>query len=189
MSILTSILGGGDLIKEIGATVRQVIPNKEAQLNFDLKMAELADKADQRESELLQGQIDINEEEAKHMNVFVAGWRPFLGWVGGVSLAYTWIGAPLIQFGYAAAGYNIAMPALSADEIYPMIYAILGIGVMRTYEKTKGVATSIGGKILTPVKPVEGPVAVQSTADAVSPESVQEAATETPAKKKKEWFV
>ena len=94
MSILTNILGGGDLIREIGETVRQVIPNKEAQRNFDLKIAELADKAASRETELLKGQIDINKEEAKSLNVFVAGWRPFLGWTGGAALAYTWIVAP-----------------------------------------------------------------------------------------------
>lgn len=186
MSILTNILGGGDLIREIGETVRQVIPNKEAQRNFDLKIAELADKAASRETELLKGQIDINKEEAKSLNVFVAGWRPFLGWTGGAALAYTWIIAPLIQFGYAVAGYNINMPALGADEIYPMIYAILGIGVMRTYEKTKGVASSIRGNVYTPVKPTEGPVAVQSTNDPVSPESVQEATTEVP--KRRGWF-
>jgi hypothetical protein len=186
MSILTSILGGGDLIKEIGATVRQVLPNKEAQREFDLKIAELADKADQREQELNLGQIDVNKEEAKHSNIFVAGWRPAMGWVGAVTLAHTWIIAPTANWIAVLMGYSgDVVPALDADSSYPIILGMLGLGAQRSYEKGKGVATSIGGKIMVPVKPQEAPAAVQSTTNAVTPTSVQE---DNPKPKKKGWF-
>lgn len=168
MSILSTITGTspiGSIISEVGQTVREFIkdPDKQAQLDFQLK--ELADKAQARETALLQGQIDTNKEEAKNANLFVSGWRPFIGWICGGTLAYTWIVAPL-----GKAVFHLAeMPALSPDAVYPIVLGMLGLGVQRTWEKMNGVATSLGGKVLQPVekaevKPVENtdkPVEVQ----------------------------
>jgi hypothetical protein len=85
----------GDIIKEAGSIISEIIPDADKKMDIELKFAELADKADERESALLQGQIDVNKEEAKSANLFVAGWRPFIGWVCGAALAYTWIVSPL----------------------------------------------------------------------------------------------
>lgn len=191
MGVLSTILGGGDLIKEIGATVRQVLPNKEAQHEFDLKIAALADQADARENALNLGQIATNTEEAKNSNIFVAGWRPFIGWVCGGTLAWTWVLAPFINWGAHVAGYaGDWAPALDPQASYPIILGMLGLGAQRSYEKGKGVATSIGGKIMTPVLPSAVPVAVQSTVAPVTPTSVQEteAGNTTVETKKKGWF-
>lgn len=152
---LMSILTGGDLIKEIGATVRQVIPNPEAQREFDLKIAELADKADERENELLQGQIETNKVEASSSNLFVAGWRPAIGWIGAAALGWTWIVAPLVNWIASLAGAHVQPPALPADAIYPVILGMLGISASRTIEKMRGVATSVNGTVPQPVKPVD----------------------------------
>jgi Holin of 3TMs, for gene-transfer release len=160
---LMSILTGGDLIKEIGATVRQVLPNPQAQAEFDLKIAELADKADQRENELLRGQIETNKVEAASSNLFVAGWRPAIGWVGATALGWTWIVAPLVNWVAALLGMDVAPPALPAEAIYPVILGMLGISASRTIEKMRGVATSVGGSILQPVKPVDPNVTQQAT--------------------------
>jgi len=142
----------GDLIKEIGETAREFIPDADKKLELDHKFRELQDRVNEREHELLKGQIEINKEEAKNSNLFVAGWRPFIGWVSGGTLAYTWVGAPLLKWVADLTGHIVSMPAVSADDIMPVVLAMLGIGAMRTYEKTKGVATSIGGKILRPVE-------------------------------------
>lgn len=152
---LMSILTGGDLIKEIGATVRQVIPNPEDQREFDLKIAELADKADERDSELLQGQIETNKVEASSSNLFVAGWRPAIGWIGASALGWTWIVAPLLNWIASLLGANLAPPALPADSIYPVILGMLGIGTMRTVEKMRGVATSVGGTVPQPTRALD----------------------------------
>lgn len=135
-----------DLINEIGATVRQVLPNPEAQRDFDLKIMELAAKAEEQETQLALGQIDINKIEAGSANLFVAGWRPFIGWTGGVALGYTWILSPLIK---AIFGLD-ELPALDADAIWPIIAAMLGLGTMRSFEKSRGVATSVNGAVLAP---------------------------------------
>jgi hypothetical protein len=172
----------GDILREVGQTVRQVIPDPVKQREFDLKFAELADRADARDNELLQGQIEVNKTEAASANLFVAGWRPYIGWTGGVALGYTWIVAPLLKLGFDAAGIGVELPALDPNAIYPIILAMLGVGAMRTVEKLNGVATSVGGKVLTPVSKVPGPAPVQSTTPAVSPEEVEQP------KQRKKWF-
>jgi len=139
-----------DLITQIGAAVRQVLPNPEAQREFDLKIMELAAKAEENETQLALGQIDINKAEATHANLFVAGWRPFIGWVGGVALGYTWIVSPLLK---AMFGLD-ELPALDADQIWPIIAAMLGLGTMRSFEKSRGVATSVNGTTPVPRQPI-----------------------------------
>jgi len=152
MSIISNLLGGGDLIREIGQTVRQVLPDSGAQHDFDLKIAELADKADERETTLMQGQIEINKIEASSSNLFVAGWRPFIGWTGGFALAYTWILSPLLKWVADLSGHVVGLPALDPGAIYPIVVALLGVGTMRTVEKVNGVATSLNNKVLTPMR-------------------------------------
>jgi hypothetical protein len=139
-----------DLITQIGAAVRQVLPNPEAQREFDLKIMELAAKAEENETQLALGQIGINKAEATHANLFVAGWRPFIGWTGGVALGYTWIVAPLLQFAFRLFGNDVPLPALDPDAIWPIIAAMLGLGTMRSFEKSRGVATSVNGAVLAP---------------------------------------
>ena len=141
----------GDVIREIGSTVRQVLPDPRAQAEFDLKVAELADKADQRENALLLGQIETNKEEAKSANLFVAGWRPAIGWIGASALGWTWIAAPLVNWVATLFGAHVNPPSLSPDSIYPIILGMLGISASRTVEKLNGVATSVGGAVLKPL--------------------------------------
>ncbi len=133
----------GDLIREAGGVVRELIPDADKRMEIEVQLAELADRADEREAQLLLGQIEVNKAEAASGNAFVAGWRPFIGWVCGSALAYTWILAPVAKalFGLAE------LPVIAPDQIYPIVLAMLGIGGMRTYEKTKGVA---GGKLGVP---------------------------------------
>ena len=138
----------GEIVSEVGKTIRQVVPNPGATREHEIALRELDQKVDI-------AQIGVNTEEAKHANLFVAGWRPFIGWTGGVALGYTWIVAPLLQFAFAVFGNNVDLPALDPDSIWPIVAAMLGLGTMRSYEKGKGVATSVGGRVLTPQKPVD----------------------------------
>lgn len=85
------------------------------------------------------GQMKVNEAEANHRSVFVAGWRPFIGWVGGSALAMKFMILPIVEVLCDANGIDIVMPVISADELYPIILGMLGIGGFRTFEKTKNV--------------------------------------------------
>ena len=132
---LTSLLGG-DLIREVGQTVRQVLPNESAKRDFDLKMAEIADKADERDTSILQAQIGVNNTEAANSNLFVSGARPFIIWVCGFGVAMEFILRPVV----VAFGVN-AFPHMDANLLLGILGPILGLGTMRTIEKINGVAS------------------------------------------------
>lgn len=137
----------GDILRELGTTVRQVLPNPEAQREFDLKIMELAARAEERENELMLAQIGVNQTEAQHTNIFVAGWRPFVGWMSSVSLGYVFLVRPLLQQIFGA-----PMPNLEIVELIALLSAMLGIGGMRTMEKLNGVAASIDGTVRQPTE-------------------------------------
>ncbi len=82
---------------------------------------------------LLVGQLEINKVEAASKSLFVAGWRPFIGWVCGIGLAYNVILSPFLDIWFA-------VPKVDVSALYPVLLGMLGIGGMRTVEKIKGVA-------------------------------------------------
>ena len=82
-----------------------------------------------------------NLEEAKHPNWFVAGWRPALGWLCVLLLAYSWIGRDLIIIGLSAfdqADTIKDLPAVNPGELMTLVISMLGLGGLRTYEKITG---------------------------------------------------
>ena len=126
----------GDVIREVGETVRELIPDADKRMEIEVRLAEIAAQADARETQLLLGQIEVNKADASSGNLFQAGWRPFIGWTCGGALAYTWIVAPVMK-----AGFHLAeLPIIDPSQIYPIVLAMLGVAGMRTFEKTIGVA-------------------------------------------------
>ena len=85
-------------------------------------------------------QIEVNKTEAAHKSVFVSGWRPFVGWTCGISLAYHFILAPLLQFSFALAGYEQDLPNCDFSQLSTILMGLLGLGGLRTWEKMNGVA-------------------------------------------------
>lgn len=84
-------------------------------------------------------QAEINKIEAQHRSVFVAGWRPFIGWVCGSALAYSFILRDLIAWGISIARPSIEPPPeLAMEHLVSILLALLGLGGMRTFEKLKG---------------------------------------------------
>ena len=88
-------------------------------------------------------QLEVNKAEAAHKNTFVAGWRPFVGWVCGVALAYHFILAPLLQFGFALAGMDQELPEFEFSQLSTVLMGMLGLGGLRTFEKMKGVSRDV----------------------------------------------
>ena len=90
---------------------------------------------------MVEGQLAINAEEAKHASIFVAGWRPGIGWVCGIALAWNFILLPIMNWVAFLAGVDLGnAPKLDAAELMPVLLGMLGLGGMRTYEKRMGVA-------------------------------------------------
>jgi hypothetical protein len=90
---------------------------------------------------LLQGQMEINKVEAASPNIFTSGWRPAIGWVCGLAMAYTYIGYPLLLWATAIWWPAVKPPVLVTDGVLTeLLCALLGMSSLRTYEKTRGVA-------------------------------------------------
>lgn len=100
---------------------------------------ELATMADRHAQELAKGQLAINAEEAKSRNVFVAGWRPFVGWSCGLALFAHFLVFPTADVVTAYMGIQaVAYPAFDMDSLMTVLLGMLGLGGMRSYEKSKG---------------------------------------------------
>lgn len=138
------------LLVEAGRTlIDRLFPDKEAQAaeraQAELKLLELtqsermADKAN--EVQLALAQIAVNQEEAKSGNVFVSGWRPFIGWTCGSAFAYAFLVGPLITQISSAYGYSFPLPPIDMENMLYVLGGMLGLGGFRTFEKIRGVAS------------------------------------------------
>jgi hypothetical protein len=93
---------------------------------------------------LVQGQLAINSKEAEHASLFVAGWRPAIGWICGVALGWNYIFAPVLDYVVFVNGGTVAnAPHLDIGELVTILLGMLGLGGMRTYEKRVGVARTV----------------------------------------------
>jgi len=91
--------------------------------------------------EINKAQIEVNKVEANSNSLFVSGWRPFVGWVCGIALLYHFILTPCILFGVALLGIDIPpLPAFDMSSLLTVLMGMLGLGGLRTFEKTKGVS-------------------------------------------------
>ena len=100
---------------------------------------EIATMAEKQAHEANMMQAETNKEEAQHRSVWVAGWRPFIGWVCGVALAWHFVLSPVIIF--LAAWFNVVLPTLPVFDmgsLMTVLMGMLGLGGLRTFEKTKG---------------------------------------------------
>lgn len=134
MNVLASILGGGvaEPVRAVGAILDDLFTSDEERLGREEALLRLA----QRPGLV---QAEINKVEAQHRSVFVAGWRPFIGWVCGFALAYSFIVRDLMAWAIVAGGYEVASPPeLAMEHLITILMALLGLGGLRTFEKMQG---------------------------------------------------
>ena len=87
------------------------------------------------------GQLAINQVEAASPSVFVAGWRPAIGWVCGAACAWNWIGLPMLKAALLlVGGPAVALAPADLSEMLPVLMGMLGLGILRTTEKINRVA-------------------------------------------------
>ena len=100
---------------------------------------EVATMAESHAQELAKGQLAINQVEATHKSIFVAGWRPFIGWTCGVALCWHFVLAPITIFVCAYLSVSIPeLPTFDMGSLMTVLMGMLGLGGLRTYEKQKG---------------------------------------------------
>ncbi len=121
LKLLLGLLKGGNGRKSVAGNlaweIREAIKGKELDPN-----------------EIIELQTKINEIEAGHRTVFVAGWRPFIGWVCGVALAYNFVIRDLFIW---VTKTTDAPPALQMEHLMTVLLGMLGLGGLRTFEKIK----------------------------------------------------
>jgi hypothetical protein len=153
--IVTGIIGGvGDAALKIRQAITGVDPVTAA------KLAEIAANLEAQQAAaattLAQAQLEVNKVEAASPKLFIAGWRPFIGWVCGIAFVMNFVLMPIAQWIIQIIGVTVpvttlngsAMPVttqqplklfdLDLATILPVLLGMLGIGGMRTYEKIKG---------------------------------------------------
>lgn len=143
---LTGIGSIADLIKD---GLDRIIPDPAARADAVFKLDQLAQAGQfkQIDAQLaaMQGQVDVDKVEAGNANLFVSGWRPFIGWVCGVSLFTYYVPYCLVATFIWAHQCWIAQtlatrPDLGIADLIGLLSAMLGIAGMRTFEKLNGVA-------------------------------------------------
>ena len=124
------------LIGPVTGLLDKFVEDKDAKNAMAHEIATMAERA---AHEAAMAQVEVNKAEAQHRSIFVAGWRPFIGWTCGVALAYHFVLAPLIVFGVAWSGAEIPeIPTFDMDSLMTVLLGMLGLGGMRTFEKAKG---------------------------------------------------
>jgi len=123
--------GAGTLAKDIRSAITgEISPEKKAEI--ELKVTEL-------NATLAIAQMEINKAEAGSPSLFVAGWRPGIGWICAIALGINYIVNPIADWALKIAGKEIALPAMDLSQLFPLVIALLGLGVYRTVEKVKDV--------------------------------------------------
>tara|TARA_R100001594_G_scaffold78199_2_gene112739 strand:+ start:3196 stop:3600 length:405 start_codon:yes stop_codon:yes gene_type:complete len=125
------------LVPVVGDVLDRFFPDKEkaeqakreieAQLTTHLAKIDLA-------------QLEVNKAEALSRNVFIAGWRPFVGWTCGLALFYTYLVQPITTFILAQTDTLVHLPNVDLSTMMPVLLGMLGLGGLRSWEKYKGVS-------------------------------------------------
>lgn len=123
------------LVKDVVGSFLPEDPKKraEAERKIEAQLTEHLAKIDM-------AQLEVNKVEAASRSVFVAGWRPFIGWSCGAAMCLNFIIFPLASFVLAQTGYLVELPKLDMAEMMPVLMGLLGLGGLRTVEKIKQVS-------------------------------------------------
>lgn len=125
------------LISPITGLLDKFIPDADEKAKLAHEIATMAEK---QAHELALAQIEVNKAEAASGSVFKGGWRPFIGWVCGIAFLYHFVLQPLLLFAIAVAGVQLpALPEFDMGTLLTVLGGLLGLGSLRTFEKTKGV--------------------------------------------------
>ena len=121
MSLLTS------LIHPISKILDKAIPDQDLKRKLSQELATMADK---HSHEVVMAQLEVLKADAQG-NWFQSSWRPLIGWISGLSLGINYMVAPI------CAGFGITIPQADMSVMMPLMFGMLGIGGMRSYDMMK----------------------------------------------------
>lgn len=126
----------GPLLELGSSLISKLFPDPAAKAAAELELLKMTQDG---ELKTILAQLAINAKEAESSSVFVAGWRPFVGWICGLGLLYATIIHNLLEWLSAVKGWE-PPPTVDTDTLIYLLGILLGVGTLRTYEKVKGVA-------------------------------------------------
>ena len=125
------LTGIGSVADLANTVITKLFPDKSEQERAQMSMA----------LTMIQGQLDANKTEAASSSLFVAGWRPAVGWTCAMGCAWNWLGLPVMKAALAVGGVALAVSPADLSEMLPLLFGLLGMGGLRTVEKINGVAS------------------------------------------------
>ena len=130
LSLISSLAG------PVESIIGKFVQDKDQKAALAHEIATLADK---QANEQALAQIEVNKVEAAHQSLFIAGWRPSIGWVCSLAMLLNFILIPFINLGLDFAQMGIQLDLIEMETMMPVLLGMLGLGGMRTAEKLKGV--------------------------------------------------
>lgn len=147
MSIWDALFSGGNIVKSVGDIVDDLFTSDEERLEKELELYKAEREYNYKESKLISdqniAQAEVNKEEARSGSLFVAGWRPAIGWVGAIALFYQFVLYPILLW---IPGIKEPPEPLDYTMLYTLITGMLGIAGMRSFDKLKKTDTKKIGK-------------------------------------------
>ena len=133
-------LGIGAIIDSVGKVASDLITTDKERIELELEGKRIDQATDL-------AQMEVNKVEAQNQNLFVAGWRPAVGWVGAAAMAYQFLAYPLLVWSWTWMQAEQIVPQdvkpppmLDTEALWVILSGMLGIAGMRSFEKTRGVA-------------------------------------------------
>jgi len=132
-----SLLAVGSIIEAVGKVAGDLITTDKEKMEMEIEQRklDLEEKRIDQATDL--AQIEVNKIEAGQTNVFVSGWRPFVGWTCGIALCYHFVLQPFLMFVFFAIGKPMGLPVFDMSTLTTVLFGMLGLGGMRSFEKTK----------------------------------------------------
>jgi hypothetical protein len=125
-----------DLIAPIAGLLDKFVEDKDQRNTLAHDIATMSEKLIAQQN---LAQMEVNKAEASSSSMFVSGWRPAVGWCCVFAIAGNFIVTPFANFALGLAGMSITIPLVPLDTMMPVLLGILGLGGLRTYEKSIGV--------------------------------------------------
>ena len=126
------------LVGPVTSIIDKIIPDKDQAAKLAHEIATMSEKM---ANEQMLAQLEVNKAEAASGSLFKGGWRPAIGWICGLALFWSFILQPFLVFFLLVFGVDMPpLPELNTSDLMPILLGMLGLGGLRTFEKTKGVS-------------------------------------------------
>jgi hypothetical protein len=126
------------ILKPVERLLDKWVPDADTKVKLAHEIATMAERHAQ---EIALAQIEVNKAEAASTSLFKGGWRPFIGWTCGTAFAYHFVLQPVLVFALVAFGQPVPdLPKFEMDALMTVLFGMLGLGGLRTFEKFKGVS-------------------------------------------------